>query len=118
MYAGTSYIDLMLVHWPAAARIAGSSPMNSELRLQTWRVLECEVSVGRARSIGVSNFEIHHLQHLLSHATIPPSVNQIEVHPQYQQVQPWACAVVLNPGCILNLLKLLRQKLDSIPQSV
>jgi diketogulonate reductase-like aldo/keto reductase len=92
VYAGVAYIDLMLVHWPAAARTGGDSPLNPELRLQTWRVLEGEMQAGRAHAIGVSNFEIHHLQHLLAHAAIPPAVNQIEVHPLYQQVQ-----LVVNP---------------------
>lgn len=38
------------------------------------------------RGTGVSNFEIHHLKHLLQHVRVPPCVNQIEVHPRYQQV--------------------------------
>jgi 2,5-diketo-D-gluconate reductase A len=98
VHAGVAYVDLMLVHWPAAAGTGVDSSLNPELRLQTWRVLEGEVRAGRARAIGVSNFEVHHLQHLLSHAAIPPAVNQIEVHPLYQQVQ-----LLVNPNSLWNV---------------
>jgi diketogulonate reductase-like aldo/keto reductase len=66
---GTDRVDLYLLHWP------------HDLRLESWRVLEQLHAEGLARSIGVSNFLSHHLDELLAHASVPPSVNQIELSP-------------------------------------
>ncbi|MBO4819998.1 MAG: aldo/keto reductase [Prevotella sp.] len=66
----TDYIDLLLIHWPVKDCVKG-----------TWLVMEESVSQGKVRSIGVSNFNSHHLDELLSYAKIRPVVNQIEVHP-------------------------------------
>eukprot|EP00877_Chromochloris_zofingiensis_P013729 jgi/Chrzof1/860/Cz01g31200.t1 len=78
----TDYVDLLLVHWPGAARTDAKSEKNAQLRLETWQVLEQYYRKGHARAIGISNFEEHHLQHLLNHASIPPAVNQFECHPR------------------------------------
>ena len=66
----TGYIDLLLIHWPVKDCVK-----------HTWQVMEQSVSEGKVRSIGVSNFNRHHLDDLLGYATIRPVVNQIEVHP-------------------------------------
>jgi diketogulonate reductase-like aldo/keto reductase len=66
---GLDGIDLYLLHWP------------HERRLESWRVLEQLHTEGLARSIGVSNFLVRHLDELLVHASVPPSVNQIELSP-------------------------------------
>ena len=71
---GFDYLDLYLLHWPVAGK-----------RLDSWRALEKLHAEGRARAIGVSNFLVPHLEELLAHASLPPSVNQIEVHPFLQQ---------------------------------
>jgi methylglyoxal/glyoxal reductase len=71
---GLDAIDLFLLHWPVAGR-----------RLQSWRALERILAEGRCRAIGVSNFMVHHLEELLSHAQVPPAANQIELHPWCQQ---------------------------------
>jgi diketogulonate reductase-like aldo/keto reductase len=71
---GLAQIDLFLLHWPVPER-----------RLHSWRALERVVGEGRCRAIGVSNFMVPHLEELLSHAKIPPTVNQIELHPWCQQ---------------------------------
>jgi diketogulonate reductase-like aldo/keto reductase len=71
---GFDYVDLYLLHWPVAGK-----------RLDSWRALEKLHAEGRARAIGVSNFLVPHLEELLAHANLPPSVNQIEVHPFHQQ---------------------------------
>lgn len=84
--ADLDYIDLMLIHWPGVSKMQGDNPMVRHLRLETWRVLEEHHRLGKFRSIGVSNFEVHHLRYLLDEATTPPMVNQIEVHPNFQQV--------------------------------
>lgn len=70
----TSYLDLLLVHWPVKDRVKA-----------TWQVMEEYVRSGKVRSIGVSNFNLHHLEDLLSYATIRPVINQIEVHPLMTQ---------------------------------
>ena len=66
------YIDLYLIHWPVPG-----------CYLSTWKTLEEIQHSGRARSIGVSNFEIRHLEELESISGIIPAVNQIECHPLF-----------------------------------
>ena len=70
----TDYVDLYLVHWPVAGKYK-----------DTYRALEKIYREGRAKAIGVSNFQIHHLEDLLAHSQIVPAVNQIELHPHLQQ---------------------------------
>jgi diketogulonate reductase-like aldo/keto reductase len=67
---GTKYVDLYLVHWPVKGCYQ-----------ETWKVMEEIYQSGRAKSIGVSNFMIHHLEDLLSNSQIVPAVNQVEFHP-------------------------------------
>jgi diketogulonate reductase-like aldo/keto reductase len=64
------YIDLYLIHWPA-----------TETRLQTWRALEELYRQGLCRSIGVSNFQVEHLEELLKNYEVVPAVNQVEFSP-------------------------------------
>ena len=70
----TGYIDLLLIHWPVKDCVK-----------HTWQVMEDYVRQDRVRSIGVSNFNRHHLEDLLSYADIRPVINQIEVHPLMTQ---------------------------------
>ncbi|CCF16342.1 uncharacterized oxidoreductase YtbE [Brevibacillus laterosporus GI-9] len=67
---GLDYIDLYLVHWPVPGKYK-----------ETWRALETLYKKGLVRSIGVSNFHIHHLEDLLSVCEVKPMLNQIEMHP-------------------------------------
>jgi len=69
-------IDLFLIHWPL--------PKVGNF-VDTWKVLERVYQEGRARSIGVSNFEPHHLRRLHQESTVVPAVNQIELHPYLTQ---------------------------------
>ena len=71
---GLDYVDLYLIHWPVAGK-----------RLESWRALERINDEGRARSIGVSNFLVPHLEQLLGKATRVPAVNQIELTPFLQR---------------------------------
>lgn len=71
---GTSYVDLYLVHWP----VPGCT-------LETWRAMEEIYESGRARAIGVCNFNEVQLTELLEHADVVPAVNQIEYHPLLNQ---------------------------------
>ena len=70
----TDYIDLYLIHWP-----------KGELSVETWKAMEELYERGRIRAIGVSNFLLHHLKHLLENSRIKPMVNQIEFHPELMQ---------------------------------
>ena len=70
------YIDLFLIHWPLPTLYDGDF-------VSTWKVLEEFQRDGRARSIGVSNFQVPHLERLAAEADVTPAVNQIEVHPYF-----------------------------------
>ncbi|QEN15543.1 aldo/keto reductase [Mycolicibacterium sp. ELW1] len=73
---GFDYVDLFLIHWPLPGLYDGDF-------VSTWKVLEEFKNDGRARSIGVSNFQIHHLETLARDTETVPAVNQIEVHPYF-----------------------------------
>ncbi|EIE24217.1 Aldo/keto reductase [Coccomyxa subellipsoidea C-169] len=81
------YLDLLLIHWPGVAKMDVKSVRNSHKRLETWRVVEDLYKAGRCKAIGVSNYEEGHLAELLEMAEIRPMVNQIEVHPRFQQTR-------------------------------
>jgi diketogulonate reductase-like aldo/keto reductase len=80
---GLDYIDLFLLHWPVPQK-----------RRHSWRALERIVGERRCRAIGVSNYMVRHLDELLGDASIPPAVNQIELHPwcQQREVDAWCKA--------------------------
>ena len=75
---GSDYVDLFLIHWPLPTRYDGDY-------VSTWKTLEEFYRDGRARSIGVSNFQPHHLRRLHQECEISPAVNQIEVNPYLTQ---------------------------------
>lgn len=72
---GLDYVDLYLIHWPHPQQ---------DRYLETWQALEKILAEGRAKSIGVSNFQPHHLTRLFKETSVRPVVNQIEVHPGFQ----------------------------------
>lgn len=73
---GFDYVDLFLIHWPLPTLYDGDF-------VSTWKVLEEFAGDGRARSIGVSNFQPAHLDRLAKETDTVPAVNQIEVHPYF-----------------------------------
>jgi 2,5-diketo-D-gluconate reductase A len=73
---GTDYVDLYLIHWP--------SPKRGKYR-DTWKALVRLREEGRARSIGVSNFAEEHLEAIIGDTGVKPVLNQIELHPDFQQ---------------------------------
>ncbi|KAL7632449.1 UNVERIFIED_CONTAM: hypothetical protein RMT77_017225 [Armadillidium vulgare] len=81
----TDYIDLYLIHWPGVQNLQLSDKKNQILREESWKDLEELYKEGKIRSIGVSNFNVHHLESLLRSCSIVPHVNQIEFHPLYKQ---------------------------------
>lgn len=79
----TDYLDLYLIHWPANET---QFPDNwAALNASTWRAFEEIYTSGKAKAIGVSNFNINHLEALFETAKIKPMVNQIEIHPGHSQ---------------------------------
>jgi 2,5-diketo-D-gluconate reductase A len=74
---GFDYVDLFLIHWPLPTRYGGDF-------VSTWRTLEEFKNDGRARSIGVSNFQVAHLKRLASETDTTPAVNQVELHPYFE----------------------------------
>jgi 2,5-diketo-D-gluconate reductase A len=72
-----SHLDLYLIHWPVPAH---------DLYVETWKALIELQSEGLVRSIGVSNFQPAHLERLIAETGVTPSINQVELHPYFQQV--------------------------------
>eukprot|EP00253_Pinus_taeda_P002086 PITA_02086 len=85
------FVDLYLIHWPVRLRKEASFPIPKEedflpLDLESvWQGMEQCVHLGLTKAIGVSNFSSKKIGDLLSHAKIPPAVNQVEMHPLWQQ---------------------------------
>lgn len=75
---GLDHVDLYLIHWPRAVR---------DDFLTIWRAFEEIAGSGRARAIGVSNFQPAHLRRLLAETSVVPAVNQVELHPLFQQAE-------------------------------
>ncbi len=73
---GLDYVDLYLIHWPRP---------HHDQYVETWRAFEKIYAEGRARAIGVSNFQIPHLRRLLDESDVVPALNQIELHPYLVQ---------------------------------
>jgi 2,5-diketo-D-gluconate reductase A len=73
---GTDYLDLFLVHWPL--------PTVGDYT-ETWKAMEEIYRSGRAKAVGVSNFQTSHLNRLFQETSVVPAVNQIEVHPYLTQ---------------------------------
>jgi diketogulonate reductase-like aldo/keto reductase len=79
----TDYLDLYLIHWPANE--TQFPDQWQELNAGTWKAFEEIYKSGKAKAIGVSNFNINHIETLLQKAEIKPMVNQIEIHPGHSQ---------------------------------
>src|SRR6478736_6817993 len=73
---GLEYLDLYLIHWPVQGKYK-----------DTWKALEKLYKDGKIRAIGVSNFQVHHLEDLIADAEVKPMVNQIEFHPLLTQTE-------------------------------
>ncbi|WP_462410408.1 aldo/keto reductase [Neobacillus sp. Marseille-QA0830] len=71
---GLDYLDLYLIHWPGIDKYK-----------ETWKAFEKLYKEGRVRAIGVSNFQIHHLEDLIRSSEVKPMVNQVEFHPHLTQ---------------------------------
>ncbi|WIW70530.1 aldo/keto reductase [Anaerosinus gibii] len=80
---GLEYLNLYLIHWPANEKQFENW---QEINKDTWRAMETLYLEGKIKSIGVSNFLVHHLEPLLAAAKIEPMINQIEFHPGQMQL--------------------------------
>ncbi|XP_021771258.1 NADPH-dependent aldo-keto reductase, chloroplastic-like isoform X2 [Chenopodium quinoa] len=83
------YLDLYLIHWPVKEKkgLYGNDPgryVPADIP-STWKAMEALYDSGRVRAIGVSNFSIRMLENLLESARVTPAVNQVELHPMWQQ---------------------------------
>jgi diketogulonate reductase-like aldo/keto reductase len=81
-------LDLYLIHWPVVARYKDS-----------WKALEKLYKDGRVKAIGLSNFQVHHIQDILEIGDVVPTVNQVEFHPKLRQAE-------LHNFCIENKIQL------------
>ncbi|MFM6980864.1 MAG: aldo/keto reductase [Micrococcales bacterium] len=70
------YIDMVLIHWPAP---------KLDKYVDTWKAFEHALSKGRIKGIGVSNFEPDYLERIIGMAEVVPAINQVELHPGFQQ---------------------------------
>ncbi|HAE21768.1 MAG TPA: aldo/keto reductase, partial [Spirochaetaceae bacterium] len=116
---GLDYLDLYLIHWPfpnhhapgvdVSARAGNAQPYLHEAYMKIWRKLESLVDAGLIRSIGTSNMSMAKLELLLRDARIKPAVNEMELHPHFQQpelcaylrahsIQPIAYSPLGSPG--------------------
>lgn len=75
---GLDWIDLYLLHWPF---------VEQDLFVESWKALIRLQKEGRVKSIGVSNFTMDHLERIIHDTGVVPAVNQIELHPGFQQVE-------------------------------
>jgi len=75
---GMEHVDLYLIHWPVP---------DQDFFVETWKAFEDFLDEGRARAIGVSNFRVDDLERLAEETDVTPAVNQIELHPRFQQAE-------------------------------
>jgi diketogulonate reductase-like aldo/keto reductase len=78
-------LDLVLIHWPGTSGLQPQDPLHVQNRKESWEDLETLYREGKVRAIGVSNYNVGHVQELLDHSSIPPAVNQVEFHPLLAQ---------------------------------
>ncbi|CAI9727659.1 glyoxal reductase-like [Octopus vulgaris] len=85
----TDYLDLYLIHWPG---VQGFKPADSKqkiLRQESWKDMEMLYKEGKLKSIGISNYQKHHLEELLQDSSVKPAVLQTEHHPHLVQHEVW-----------------------------
>lgn len=128
------YLDLYLIHWPVSMKkgSVGSDPQNlTQPNIpSTWKAMEALFHSGKARAIGVSNFSSKKLGDLLEVARIPPAVNQVELHPHWQQPKLHTfckskgvqlsgyCPLARNKVLKNSIVNLVAEKLGKTPAQV
>lgn len=115
---GLEYLDLYLIHWPVKGKY-----------IDTWKALEKLYKDGLVRAIGVSNFQVHHLEDLLANGDMAPMVNQVEYHPLLTQkelhvfckthrIQLEAWSPLMQGNLDLPVLKELSEKYQKSPAQI
>ncbi len=115
---GLEYVDLYLIHWPVKGKYK-----------DTWRALEKLYKEGAVRAIGVSNFQVHHLEDLMDSSELKPMVNQVEFHPlltqkellrfcKSQGIQLEAWSPLMQGNLDVPLLKELAEKYKKTPAQI
>ncbi|CAI2352175.1 unnamed protein product [Caenorhabditis sp. 36 PRJEB53466] len=84
-FLGRTYLDLVLVHYPRPLDSSDKDKCNKVYRKRAWNALEQLQKSGKIRSIGVSNYEIRHIEEMGDYLSIEPTVNQCEYHPHFQR---------------------------------
>ncbi|KAH7721962.1 oxidoreductase [Aphelenchoides avenae] len=79
----TNYIDLVLIHYPKSNSRENDDALNVRDRALLWVALTKLRDDGLVRSIGVSNFEVRHIEEIVRASSVPPAVNQVEYHPHF-----------------------------------
>ena len=92
---GLGFVDLLLMHWPGAFNTIDEALGRAKRRI-CWETFEEIYATGKTRAIGVSNFQVRHLETLLEDTKIVPMVNQIEISPYIQQ--PEVVAYCMEKG--------------------
>lgn len=95
---GLEYVDLYLIHWPETGT-----------RGDSWRAMEEIYTSGKAKSVGVSNYTIRHLEELLGASSLVPAVNQVEFHPFIYEQQKSLLAYCVEKGIVIEAYSPLAQ---------
>ncbi|KAI5866991.1 Aldo/keto reductase [Durotheca rogersii] len=123
------YLDLYLIHWPVSFQKSADererfpiNPENEQVHVidvpieNTWRAMEGLVKKGKVRTIGVSNFTQERIEELWKTATIKPAVNQIEIHPYFQQ--PTFIEWMKNNDIVVEAYSPLGNNIYDLPRAV
>ena len=124
---GTEYADLYLVNWPNPAKYRDQY---ETISVETWRAMETLYKTGKARAIGLANFESRHIEHLLTHAEISPMLNQARLYPGFSFTDNLECAnehLIQTVGFMppyhedilnCNELKIFAEKYKTTPRAI
>ncbi|KAI3642819.1 hypothetical protein MP228_012374 [Amoeboaphelidium protococcarum] len=84
---GVPYVKCLMIHWPAVKGLKHDDARNREMRAQSYAAIERLYTEGLCRCIGLSNYEIRHIEEVLRTCTIKPHLLQVELHPLYPQTE-------------------------------
>ncbi|KAI1715736.1 aldo/keto reductase family domain-containing protein [Ditylenchus destructor] len=86
LYICLSYLDLVLIHYPKSPERAEEDPQNVVARKECWLALE-KIPESKVHSIGISNYEVNHIEEMSQYSQKVPAVNQVEYHPHFRRQQ-------------------------------
>ncbi len=124
---GTEYFDMVLVNWPNPLKFRDQY---ETISAETWRAMETLYKQGKARAIGLANFEARHIEHLLNHSEISPMLNQARLYPGFPFTDNLNCAddhLIQTQGFLppfhediinSNELKIFAEKYHATPRQI